>query len=255
MMDGMDGYEFFQELAKDLRCSKIPFVFLTAKTATEDILKGFEMGSVDFIKKPFEINELMARIRVHIELKLIREKLDFLSRIDPLTRLSNRRDILEKLSCEKARFDRNFCPFSVILCDVDRFKSINDKYGHDGGDFVIASIAKIILTSLRKQDYAARWGGEEFLIVLPSSGGKAGKAVAEKLRCEIDNHKFTFNEMTLHVTMSFGAIEFNAQLHSIDQAISLADKALYEGKRKGRNYVILWEKDNMEIQHSEQWPV
>jgi diguanylate cyclase (GGDEF)-like protein len=155
-----------------------------------------------------------------------------------LTRLSNRRDFLEKFQHEKGRFDRNRKPFAVVLGDIDDFKSVNDQYGHDCGDFALVNISSLMKSMVRKQDIIGRWGGEEFILLLPESPLDGGKRVAEEIRKKIAANTFNFNGNKFSVTMTFGISEFNAT-SDIDTCIKKADEALYSGKQKGKNCVVL----------------
>ena len=245
MMDEMDGYKFFKALSKNNNFNNIPFIFLTAKTTPEDIAKGFELGSVDYITKPFNLTELLARIKSHIELMLAKKeltesnkKLETLSRIDYLTQLSNRMDMLEKVENEKARFKRSNNSFSIVLCDIDDFKKFNDTYGHDCGDFILVSIANTIKSILREQDNVARWGGEEFLLLLPDSNMEGAKITSEKIREKIASTPYYYNDIKLEVTMTFGVSVFDNDSIDFDYYIAKADKALYKGKKSGKNCVV-----------------
>ena len=176
MMPGMDGYELCEKLKKNPETEDIPIIFVTAMAETEDLVKGFQLGGVDYIIKPFKDLEVLARIKTHLSLKkLLNEKsaliqkLDSLSRIDPLTGISNRRDILEVLNNEQSRYERYGKTYSVIMGDIDYFKKINDQYGHDTGDYILKGVANVLKNEIRKVDFIARWGGEEFLMVLPET--------------------------------------------------------------------------------------
>jgi diguanylate cyclase (GGDEF)-like protein len=165
-------------------------------------------------------------------------KLDLLSRADPLTKLPNRRDMLEKIETERMRFERNKRPFVFILCDIDKFKNFNDEYGHKTGDFVLVSIAKLMLETIRKQDQVCRWGGEEFLLLLPETNLEGGGILAEKLRNEIANKTFHHEKLELVVNMTLGVSEYD-EVIGVDECIKQADEALYAGKENGRNRVVL----------------
>jgi diguanylate cyclase (GGDEF)-like protein len=171
------------------------------------------------------------------KLEQAKEKLEKIARTDPLTHLSNRRDILEKMNYEKDRFERNAKPFTIVISDIDNFKSINDNYGHYCGDYVLKTISKLFTTSLRKQDICARWGGEEFLLFLPETNLKGGLTISEKIRKEIANTKIKYKDVTLKISMTFGVCVYN-KLVDINKCISKADKALYEGKHSGKNIVL-----------------
>ena len=175
--------------------------------------------------------------KANIKLEQAKEKLEKIARTDPLTHLSNRRDILEKMNYEKDRFERNAKPFTIVISDIDDFKSINDNYGHYCGDYVLKTISKLFTTSLRKQDICARWGGEEFLLFLPETNLKGGLTISEKIREEIANTKIKYKDVTLKISMTFGVCVYN-QLVDINKCISKADKALYKGKHSGKNKVL-----------------
>ena len=172
------------------------------------------------------------------ELKTAYEKLDLISRTDTLTQLSNRRDFLEEFGNEINRFERNGKPFTVILAHIDNFKAVNDQHGHDAGDFILARQANLMKSSVRKQDIVARWGGEEFIFLLPQTPIEGGKIVAEEIRKKIQDARFTFNETQFAVTITLGLCEFNGSC-DMDGCIKKADLALYEGKRKGKNCIFL----------------
>ena len=157
---------------------------------------------------------------------------------DFLTGLANRRNILQHLDYEKRVYDRQKNPFSVILCDIDHFKKINDTYGHDFGDLVLKSITAIFSKTLRNIDIASRWGGEEFLILLPASDRQAGIIAAERLRQGIEQMKVQNDYFFVKVTMSFGVATWNNTYNDIEELIKRADENLYHAKDAGRNRVI-----------------
>jgi diguanylate cyclase (GGDEF)-like protein len=171
------------------------------------------------------------------ELNIANQKLQLIARTDHLTKLSNRRDFLDKIRHESNRFERSRRPFSVVMGDIDDFKVVNDRYGHDCGDFILRSIADIMRSMVRKQDIVARWGGEEFILLLPDSPLDGGKKVAEGIRRKIEIETFSFNAQRLSITMTFGVSEFDGSV-SIDGCIKKADEALYKGKEKGKNCVV-----------------
>lgn len=173
------------------------------------------------------------------ELTQAYKKIEQLALTDPLTKLSNRRHILDRIDHEIKKTKRNNKPFGVILCDIDHFKEFNDSFGHDCGDFVLVSIAKIIYQMIRNQDHISRWGGEEFLLILPDTDLKGSGFVAEKIRQNIAEENFVFNGQNLSVTMTLGVTIFDNTL-AIDECIKNSDTALYEGKEKGRNQVVVF---------------
>jgi diguanylate cyclase (GGDEF)-like protein len=171
------------------------------------------------------------------ELSIAYKKMEILARTDPLTQLSNRRDFLEKFQQEINRYDRNPKPFSLVLGDIDDFKQVNDRYGHDCGDFVLVTIAKMLRVMVRKQDIVGRWGGEEFILLLPEAPLEGGFVVAEGIRKRVAAETFSFKGHRLAVTVTFGVSEYEKEM-DMDTCIKQADDALYSGKRTGKNRVI-----------------
>ncbi|NIM18397.1 MAG: diguanylate cyclase [Candidatus Aminicenantes bacterium] len=174
------------------------------------------------------------------ELRLAYQKMERLARTDPLTKLSNRRDFLERFRHEVNRFERSRKSFSVVLGDIDDFKVLNDQYGHDCGDFILINISSLMRAMIRKQDFVARWGGEEFIFLLPESSLEGGQKVAEAIRKKISAESFSFNGQRISITLTLGVCEFNGTM-GIDTCIKKADEALYRGKERGKNCVVLAE--------------
>ena len=165
------------------------------------------------------------------------EKLKEAARTDTLTGLSNRRDLYEKIEYEQIKLNRHPDCYSIIIADIDHFKKINDTYGHDCGDEVLKKIASIIRENTRKEDTACRWGGEEFFLLLPSTGQAGCLAAAEKLRDKIEKTVFKYKEIELNLTVSIG-IETCCAEKDVDDYIKLADRKLYIAKQQGRNRVV-----------------
>ncbi|MBC7699184.1 diguanylate cyclase, partial [Aquabacterium sp.] len=161
---------------------------------------------------------------------------------DPLTRLRNRRSVLDTSTSEAAKQRRDGRPLSFVLCDVDHFKVINDTHGHEAGDDVLKAVARILRSGVREVDHAARWGGEEFLLLLPETALPGAGLLANRLRESIAELRVPGKDGPLSVTMTFGISTLHLN-EPIDQAIARADKALYDGKRRGRNRVELANED------------
>jgi len=164
-------------------------------------------------------------------------RLEVLSRTDPLTTLANRRALLESINYEKFRIERSHEVFSIIICDIDDYKNVNDTYGHNAGDFVLKEVSRLVEHTLRKQDLVGRWGGDEFLMILPQTAIKGGRILAENIRKKISETKFEYREYIINVSMSFGVAEFEAG-SSLHECIKTADDALYKAKEKGKNAVL-----------------
>lgn len=272
MMPGMDGYETCEAMKATETLRDIPVIFLTAKTETQDIVRGFKAGGVDYIAKPFNSEELKARIRTHLELKQSKDALrrtneelvaanrklneayeiiqinnaqleemilqvELASITDPLTGLFNRRYLLGKIEDELIREKRFQKPFSLMLSDIDHFKRVNDTYGHQCGDYVLKRISAMLRASLREQDTQARWGGEEFLAFLPETDCSGAALLAERIRAAIEQEVFAYEGHQIRMTVTIGISDYLPG-KTIDTLINEADMALYEGKNSGRNRVV-----------------
>jgi diguanylate cyclase (GGDEF)-like protein len=167
-----------------------------------------------------------------------RDNFENASKHDLLTGLSNRRDIMDKMENERERYSRIGKPFVIIMGDIDNFKNLNDTYGHDAGDYVLQTIGSILRNQVRGIDCPSRWGGEEFLIVLVDTDMESGQRVAERIRRKIENTNFNHKNKRLSVTMTFGLSAYQNAEDNIDESIKCADKALYEGKNRGKNTVV-----------------
>ncbi len=169
-------------------------------------------------------------------------EMEKMAKTDPLTQLSNRRAVLEQINYEVVRFRRSAEPFTIVISDIDDFKYINDTYGHDAGDKVLITLSNLIKSTIRKQDICARCGGEEFLFLLPETDNKGSKIISEKIRKRIEKEKIDYKDSILSITMTFGICTFSEELNA-DECITQADKALYEGKKSGKNRIVLYDKN------------
>ena len=168
-----------------------------------------------------------------------KEQYENASKHDALTGLSNRTDIMEKMEEEQERCLRKGSLFTLIMCDIDHFKRINDNFGHDSGDYVLKMIASLFKDQVRGIDCPSRWGGEEFLIMLVETDLEGGQQVAERIRKRIENTVFKYKDTKMPVTMTFGLSMYRGKDDNIEDCIKRADSALYEGKNQGRNRVIV----------------
>lgn len=157
---------------------------------------------------------------------------------DPLTQLINRRAVIEAIREEERRVQRANTQMSFVLCDLDHFKLVNDTYGHDAGDEVLKAVSRVLSDGVREVDHLARWGGEEFLLVLPGAGTQEAELVAERLRQRIEALRVKVGHQELHISMTFG-VSARHPGETSENSISRADQALYEGKHAGRNRVVL----------------
>jgi diguanylate cyclase (GGDEF)-like protein len=210
---------------------------LTVKTGIEDVVTGLNAGADDYVRKPFDIDELYARIRAAERLISLEDQLRFQANVDELTGLLSRSAILDVLRRALARAARDKTPLSILLVDVDRFKYINDTYGHSIGDAALRGISELLNPGLRPYDEVGRYGGEEFLIVLPGCGTGEAHDVAERIRLYAENHAVDTPAGALELTVSIGVATAMGDDVNIDDLIVTADFALYCAKGAGRNRV------------------
>lgn len=244
-MPGIDGLKFLALIQSREDLKDKPVIMLTSHDDIATKVRGLESGASDYITKPFEPQELVARLKVHLQLKTLQDELRRsnrllleLSQTDPLTRLCNRRSLTEMLENELNRCQRNQTPCSLVMCDIDHFKRVNDIYGHQSGDDVLAAVADILREQLRPYDLAARYGGEEFCLVLPETNLEQAKEVAERVRKRVEGYQFSGSLADLKLTISLGvAMASEKNSHSEDELIRLADEALYLAKNNGRNRI------------------
>lgn len=165
------------------------------------------------------------------------DKYEQLAKLDPLTKLSNRRDAMDKINYELRAVDRNNSSIALILCDIDHFKKINDIYGHEIGDNVLITLSEAFNETLRKQDTVCRWGGEEFLFILPKTTALQAQIVANKLRDKVNDLTMQHDNNTFRVTVSMGVSEMNKHQKDITAVMNEADKHLYQAKAAGRDCI------------------
>jgi two-component system cell cycle response regulator len=260
MMPGMAGIEVCRRVRHFRREPYIYILLLTARTQKEDIIAGLEAGADDYLTKPFDIHELQVRLRagkriLDLQAKLIaaREELRKQATHDPLTGLWNRTAIFDVLRREMNRTKRTGSPFNIIMADVDHFKHINDTYGHPAGDMVLREIANRMYSSMRPCDGIGRYGGEEFLLILPGSTLAQAAHVAERLRQCVADTPISTPEGEIPVTASFGVAACRAAEEAdMSGLLRAADTALYQAKQSGRNCVVLDQTEEelvIKIQH------
>ena len=241
MMPGMDGYDVCRQLKADTRTMHIPVIFITALDASDDEARGFDVGAVDYIAKPFKPVIVKARVRTHIQLKRKTDLLERLALLDGLTEIPNRRCFDVTLEKELRRKKRDGSFLSLVILDIDYFKKYNDTYGHAAGDACLRQVAGAMEGCIKRgSDFAARYGGEEFAIILSGTDRNGAITIAEKVRHSVAalDIRHAASDVAGHVTVSLGvATVFEDQDVSPVDLINAADAALYQAKEMGRNRV------------------
>ncbi len=251
MMPGMSGVDLCKTIRAHPNKSYVFIVLLTAKDKKEDIIAGLEAGADDYLTKPVNKSELIARLNTGIRILELEkhfrdanQRIRTLSITDPLTRCFNRGYMSKKLTQEIKRGLRYNHPLSIIFCDLDHFKNVNDTYGHQAGDAVLKEFSKCIFESIRTDiDWITRYGGEEFLVVLPETNLEGALCVAERIRFSTETREFKWQQEPIHLTASFGVtgIDGNTAEEDVSPDILLqkADKNLYLSKNNGRNQITI----------------
>lgn len=262
VMPEISGIEACQNIKKRSWLVDVPLIMVTSRTNAHDLQMAFSAGAMDYIKKPLDNVELLARVRSALKLKheiarrkarelelievtrqlqAANEKLQNLSYFDGLTGIANRRSFDQRLMQEIKRSQREGTPLSLIMLDIDYFKAFNDTYGHLKGDDCLILVASLLVESLRRPgDFPARYGGEEFAVILPNTDAQGAFIIAEELRKNIERAKIQHvNSLCAdRVTVSMGIVtKFPGQGKTSEDLIMAADRALYRSKKEGRNRV------------------
>ncbi len=246
IMPEMDGLAVTRAV-RELNREPPPYlIILTSRGEKADIVTGLAAGADDYLVKPFDRGELLARtevgqrlIKAQEELIASREALAYQATHDVLTGILNRRAILDRLHDELERLDRMGQSLAVGLCDLDHFKRINDHYGHATGDTVLRVVTQCLTQHLREYDVIGRLGGEEFLILAPIQEDHDSRTVFERLRRIVAEQVIDQIEPPIQLTLSIGVACTQGQKISLDRLLSLADEALYIAKNSGRNQIRL----------------
>lgn len=235
VMPGIDGYEVCKKIKENPKTKNIPVLFITANTDDQSILKGYEVGAVDYVTKPFRSVELISRVKINLNLQQTIHKLEYMAYYDPLTDLYNRRKFFELSS---ALFESSKENLYAVMVDIDKFKLINDKYGHSTGDKVIKAVSKT-LKEYCEERILGRLGGEEFAIVCNARDDEEMFTLIETIRKQIENETVKSDQDDiLQCTISSGIASYDSSIISIDHLLQKADDALYEAKGSGRNKSI-----------------
>ena len=246
MMPVMDGFEVCRRLKENNQTKYIPVIFITAITDENNIEKAYDIGGSDYVTKPFKPKELLSRVKRELQIQTLiynlknkEEELKQLAATDSLSKLYNRR-YFSKISENIFAFSkRESNPLSLIMIDIDNFKKINDNFGHNTGDKVIIDISQKLLNTQRKSDIICRFGGEEFVVLLPNTKLEDAKNIAEKIRFILENNTLNINEvLDIKYTISSGVsnVDFSKD-ENIEAVLKRADEALYLAKNNGKNQV------------------
>jgi two-component system chemotaxis response regulator CheY len=249
-LPGMSGPELVQHIRATAGDAYTYIILLTARSEKEDVAVGLETGADDYLTKPFNQRELRARVSIgerilnlEARLKESRDQLEILATHDTLTGLLNRRAIQGLAETEWQRAARGNGPLSLVLLDVDHFKRVNDQHGHQVGDQALRLVADVIKQRIRVYDKASRWGGEEFLILLPGADTAEAQRVAERVRSRVAATPLALpdgSSLTLHASLGVTSTAL-AVLGSLEALVSQADEALYQAKRSGRDRVVVFD--------------
>jgi two-component system cell cycle response regulator len=243
-MPKLDGREVLRQLKADPKLADTPVVFLTGRTHADDVVEALRLGAHDYLRKPVVAAELLARVTAAARIKMLQdelrsrnEELDRLARLDPLTGLHNRRHLDEHLRAMVSSSRRRGHSMAVLVVDVDKFKAVNDRLGHTAGDVVLCEVARRLVSGLRAEDVAGRWGGEEFLVLLPHTDLVGAVTAAERMReGVVAGPVGVATGEAVDVTISVGCAAGVAV--EGEELVRRADAALYEAKTAGRNRVF-----------------
>jgi diguanylate cyclase (GGDEF)-like protein len=246
MMPGHTGPELCDQVRRSGREPYTYILLLTSRNEKQDLVTGMEAGADDYITKPFDRHELQVRLRagtriVELQEQLMRtrEALREQATRDYLTGLWNRSSILDRLAQEMSRSMRESTPFGIVLADIDHFKAINDTWGHAAGDLALREATNRIKRSLRSYDAVGRYGGEEFLVILPGADLEQTQTLADRMREEIRSAPISWRDASIPLSSSFGCTSAVADgLITASDLIRIADEALYAAKRDGRDRVV-----------------
>ncbi len=242
MMPDIDGFQIVANLTQNTKTSDIPVLFLSAKISGDDVSTGLEAGGYDYIKKPFNKQELKARISSALRKKKKEIELRNESITDSLTGLNNRRFFQTSLENQLAYSRRNGINLAVSLADLDHFKRVNDTYGHLAGDQCLIAFANTLQQHVRRYDIVARYGGEEFIILFPDCSKETAGTVLERIRVKINSMTIEYENQTIEFTFSAGVTDltdFPNDLDDVRPILKLADERLYSSKKEGRNRITI----------------
>ena len=251
MLPDIDGYEIARRVKNDEGMPFIPIILVTARDTTQDKVAGLDAGADDYLTKPINFPELEARVRSMLRIKKLQDEIELKNRelervsiTDGLTGLYNHRHIHLLLHEEFERADRIGELISVAMFDLDRFKSVNDNHGHQAGDRVLEQMSDILRESAREIDRLGRYGGEEFMVILPGTSIDDAEVFVERVRHEVQRRPFNIGGTDpLHMTISAGIATYpDPNINDPETLVRLADEALYSAKTSGRNKVVRFDR-------------
>ena len=250
MMPGLDGLEICRRVRERAGEQYTFIILLTSKGEQDDFVKGMEAGADDYVVKPFNHNDLRVRLKagrriveLNEELLYVRDNLEKQATHDKLTGLYNRHFMVEILEKEFSRALRHQSDLSCLLLDLDNFKDVNDTFGHTFGDLVLREFSAGLEQNIRKSDISIRYGGEEFMVLLPNTGIAGAQNIAEKIRATCEKKRYDDGHNSTTVTVSIGIASIKQhQLIDDKEIVACADKALYRSKAEGRNRITVYMK-------------
>ncbi len=241
MMPKMDGFELINRIRSNPALKSIYLILITARIQEGDRVRGLDLGADDYITKPFSFSELLARVRVGSRVVQYQQHLEHQTHIDPLTGLFNRRAFEKKLDEEFERAKRYRHHLSLLILDIDNFKLINDTYGHHGGDAALVKISETLREKTRQSDFPSRYGGEEFVLVLPETDQDSALQVAAKILEAIRSSTFGSPNKPFRLTVSIGLTSTSSRSYTEwPQMLKDADQALYVAKNNGKDRIEIW---------------
>jgi diguanylate cyclase (GGDEF)-like protein len=238
-----DGFEVIRRLKDDPRTRSIPVIFLAASALTAEKARGIDMGAVDFVSKPFDSVELLARVNSALRTKALLDLLDQRAHLDGLTELGNRFALQDALPLQLAGCREKGAPMSALIVDLDHFKKVNDLHGHAAGDEVLRRMAITLRNMVGPNDFLARYGGEEFVALCPGCPLEAAVKTTERVRAGVAGSQILFRSTAIALTASFGVACIGPPYTvSPQEMLERADQALYRAKSAGRNAVWYWDE-------------
>jgi diguanylate cyclase (GGDEF)-like protein len=244
MMPNLSGIDVCKAIRANPKHSDLPIIFITASNEREHLLEAFEQGANDYVTKPFHGLELLARVKTHLSLRqsqknlrIAYQQLEQLAMLDPLTEVANRRALTDAAETEFKRAERYDGIFALMMVDLDHFKIVNDTYGHQTGDECLKLIAQTLKAHLREVDHVGRFGGEEFMVILPETDIDQALVLGERLRYQVAHLCPRINQQVVNLSISIGISIYNKADTSVQNTWQRSDQALYHAKSAGRNRV------------------